>query len=292
MAYDIAILTNITAISSKVDAIVVKVKDRIAELKLDELEATEDNKKVIRETRAELNKEKQKYEEDLKAIDKIINKELDELKKQVKEKIKPLYAEQDKLLAEKLEKITAKQLEENEAYSQEYYIAKLKSEPHRLGVRYEDIPWSFGFNSSKKSIRETCDAHFESVGKALIIIDNHEYKMQLEELWIKNKFNIGDALTELQTQLALADQLLKQKEAARLEQEKKAAELKVQKEQREAEAAQIKQEQQEALKVEVEELPAIEEITEYALKIEVTDSQLEILVQFMLTNEIDFELIK
>ena len=290
--YDLAILNNIAVLTSRVDEIVSSTKKKITDLKLNELKATEENKQIIRQTRADLNKEKARYNDDLKAIDAVINKELNELKKQVKEKILPLYAEQDKVLAEKLEAITAEQLKENTEYAKTYYAAKLKSMPLRIGVRYEDIPWSFNFNSSKKSIRETCDAHFTEVEKGLTIIDNHDFKNQLETLWIKHKFNIGDALTELQTQLAMADQLMKQKEAAKLAQEKREAELAEQKRLAEEKRTKEEVERKAALEVVVEPIVAVEEITDYLLKIEVTDKQLEKLIAYMMENEIDFELVE
>jgi len=287
--YDIAVLNNVAELVSKVDSIVTLTKQRIEDLKLDELAPTEENKQVIRQTRADLNKEKNKYNDDIKEIDKIINRDFNELKKQVKEKILPLYADQDKLLVEKLEKITAEQIKENAEYSKTYYAAKLKSTPLRLGVRYEDIPWSFGFNSSKKSIRETCDTHFEEVEKGLMMIETHEYKDQLEVLWIKHKFDIKEALFELQQQLSMAEQIIKQRDATRIAQEKRDAEL-VEQKKKKTEADELtKAEAKRALEVVVEAPIVVEEYTEYTLKIEVTNSQLEKLIEFMVINDIEFD---
>ena len=290
--YDIAVLNTIAELTSKVDDIVISTKKRIADLKLDELAPTEENKQVIRQTRADLNKEKNKYNEDLKEIDKAINRDFNELKKQVKDKILPLYADQDTLLSKKLDMITAEQLKENTEYSKTYYAAKLKSMPLRLGIRYEDIPWEFGFNSSKKSIRETCDTHFENVDKGLKMIETHEFKDQLEALWIKHKFDIKEALFELQQQLSMAEQLMKQKEATKLAQEKREAELAEQKRLADEKKAKEESERKAAMVVQVEEIPVAEEIIDYLLKIEVTDTQLNKLISFMMAEGIDFELVE
>lgn len=280
MNYDIAVVNNAAEITSRIDEIVLKVQERINNLKLDTISATEDNKKVLRNTRAELNKEVKQYEEDLKQIDSMINAGFNELKKQYKEKIKSLYKNTDEELKEKIEEITREQLKENQNYSKEYYESKLKSMPLRIGVEYNDIPWDFNFNSSKKSIRDTINNHFEAVEKALLIIDNHEYKDQLQELWVKNKFNLGNALIELQEQIALANKLLKAKEE----------ELKKREEEIEVKESEIKEE----IIEEITHEPSlkVEELISYIFELEMTDSQLYTLINFLENEDIEFKLLK
>ena len=280
MNYDIAVVNNAAEITSRIDEIVLKVQERINNLKLDTISATEDNKKVLRNTRAELNKEVKQYEEDLKQIDSMINEGFNELKKQYKEKIKSLYKNTDEELKEKIEEITREQLKENQNYSKEYYESKLKSMPLRIGVEYNDIPWDFNFNSSKKSIRDTINNHFEAVEKALLIIDNHEYKDQLQELWVKNKFNLGNALIELQEQIALANKLLKAKEE----------ELKKREEEIEVKESEIKEE----IIEEITHEPSlkVEELISYIFELEMTDSQLYTLINFLENEDIEFKLLK
>lgn len=280
MNYDIAVVNNTAEITSRIDEIVLKVQERINSLNLNAIEATEDNKKILRDTRAELNKEVKQYEEDLKQIDLMINAGFNELKKQYKEKIKSLYKITDEELKEKIEEITQEQLKENENYSKEYYEVKLKSMPLRIGVEYNNIPWDFNFNSSKKSIRETVNNHFEAVEKALLIIDNHEYKDQLQSLWIKNNFNLGNALIELQEQIALANTLLKAKEE----------ELKKREEKVEAKEIEIKEE----IIEEVINIPSlkVEELISYVFELEMTDSQLYTLINFLENENIEFNLLK
>lgn len=280
MNYDIAVVNNTAEITSRIDEIVLKVQERINSLKLDTISATEDNKKVLRDVRAELNKEVKQYEEDLKQIDLMINAGFNELKKQYKEKIKSLYKITDEELKEKIEEITQEQLKENQNYSKEYYESKLKSMPLRIGVEYNNIPWDFNFNSSKKSIRDTVNNHFEAVEKALLIIDNHEYQDQLESLWIKNNFNLGNALIELQEQIALANTLLKAKEE----------ELKKREEKVEAKEIEIKEEVSEEIISE----PSlkVEELISYVFELEMTDSQLYTLINFLENEDIEFKLLK
>jgi hypothetical protein len=279
MNYDIAVVNNTAEITSRIDEIVLKVQERINNLNLNAIEATEDNKKILRDTRAELNKEVKQYEEDLKQIDLMINAGFNELKKQYKEKIKSLYKLTDEELKEKIDEITQEQLKENENYAKEYYEVKLKSMPLRIGVEYNNISWDFNFNSSKKSIRDTANDHFEAVEKALLIIDNHEYKDQLQSLWIKNNFNLGNALIELQEQIALANTLLKAKEE----------ELKKREEKVEAKEIEIKEEIKEEVKVSNLQ---VEELVNYVFELEMTDSQLSTLINFLENENIEFNLLK
>lgn len=292
-SYDIAVINNSVDMTSKIDEIVKKVKKRIADLKLETIAATEENKKVLKDTRADLNKEVQKYEEEIKSIDKMINAGLDELKKQYKEKIKVLYSLTDKELKDKIEEITNQQIKENEDYSKEYYNSKLKSMPLRLGVRYEDVPWDFKFNSSKKSIRTTCDEHFEKIEKALMVIDTHTYKTQLEEIWIKKKYDLGEALVELQTQLAIADKIVEQKlEAEKLKNERAVEQQRLEAE-RTTKQAEAKAVQKKSLEVKpVEIIPVVEEILDYAFTFEMTDSQLQKLINFLVEEDITFTLVE
>lgn len=285
--YDIAILNNKVDIVSRVDEIAADVERRIAELNLDKIEATEENKKKITAMRTALNAELNQYAADIKAINKIINEPLDLLKSQVKTKIEVLYKSKIEMLKEKLEAITREQAKPNEDYAATYFANKKKSVNIRIDVKYEDIPWTFGFNSSKKSIRDTCDAYFEKIQQGLVIVDNHEYKEQLEALWIKEKYDIGQALLALQTQINLANQILKQKEAKLIaEQERLEKQLEEQK-RIEAAQAQIKAEAEAAV---TSGPPVVEVLTEYSLKVEVTEKQLERLVSFLVDEDIEFEL--
>lgn len=279
MNYDIAVVNNTAEITSRIDEIVLRVQKRIEDLNLKTIDATEDNKKILRDTRAELNKEVKQYEEDLKQIELMVNSGFNELKKQYKEKIKSLYKLTDDELKEKIDEITQEQLKENQDYSKEYYEAKLKSMPFRIGVEYDDIPWDFTFNSSKKSIRDTANNHFEAVEEALKIIDNHKYKNELEAFWKYNKFNLGKALIELENQLAIANKYIKAQEE----------ELKKREEKIEAKEIEIKEEIKEEIKISN---LKVEELISYVFELEMTDSQLSKLVNFLENENIEFNLLK
>jgi len=279
MNYDIAVVNNTAEITSRIDEIVLRVQKRIEDLNLKTIDATEDNKKILRDTRAELNKEVKQYEEDLKQIELMVNSGFNELKKQYKEKIKSLYKLTDDELKEKIDEITQEQLKENQDYSKEYYEAKLKSMPLRIGVEYDDILWDFTFNSSKKSIRDTANNHFEAVEEALKIIDNHKYKNELEAFWKYNKFNLGKALIELENQLAIANKYIKAQEE----------ELKKREEKIEAKEIEIKEEIKEEIKISN---LKVEELISYVFELEMTDSQLSKLVNFLENENIEFNLLK
>lgn len=279
MNYDIAVVNNTAEITSRIDEIVLRVQKRIEDLNLKTIDATEDNKKILRDTRAELNKEVKQYEEDLKQIELMVNSGFNELKKQYKEKIKSLYKLTDDELKEKIDEITQEQLKENQDYSKEYYEAKLKSMPLRIGVEYDDVPWDFTFNSSKKSIRDTANNHFEAVEEALKIIDNHKYKNELEAFWKYNKFNLGKALIELENQLAIANKYIKAQEE----------ELKKREEKIEAKEIEIKEEIKEEIKISN---LKVEELISYVFELEMTDSQLSKLVNFLENENIEFNLLK
>jgi hypothetical protein len=291
---EIAILNNDVDITSKVDEIVVRVKTEIKALGLDKIPATEENKKLLKATRSKLNKDVKKYNEDIKAIDKLVNADLDILKEQYKTKIKVLYDLTDKELKDKIENITEIQLQVNKDYALEYYNNKLLAMPLRIGVAYVNVPWNFKFNSSKKSIRATVDVHFEKVETALNIIDNHEYKIQLEELWIRKDFDLAEALIELASRITLAQKIIDQKEETRLEKEAKQAETRLQRGLVAVETPRpiIETKVKDLTTIPKKVLATVEEITDYSFIIELTDTQLEAFVEYMTEREIEFTLVE
>ena len=97
---DVIRITEVPAIRSSVDELALVVKKRIAELRIEEIEPTEENKKLLKATRADLNKEIKNYEEKRKKNKEILLKDYNVFEEEYKKKIKALYEETDKILKE------------------------------------------------------------------------------------------------------------------------------------------------------------------------------------------------
>lgn len=288
--YGVAKLATNVNIISKVKEIEANVKQRIDDLELDKIKATEENKAKITALRIQLNKERQGYEDDVKSIKKLVNEPVKLLESEMKTKVKVLYEDSVNLLQKKIDAITELQKKENDKYALDFYESLVKDGKPRLGGEFKDIPWTYGHGSSKKSIRDTVNNHFESVKKDLFIIDNHEHSSQLEKLWLQYNYNLGDALTKLQEQLILAEQLLKSRTES-LEREKLEQEERIRKLEAEQAKIEIEKAAERAAKEKEVEVIAAEEILDYYFKIELTNSQLDKFVSFLVDNEIDFTIL-
>lgn len=297
--YDIATLNSRVDIESKVDQLLANVSREIASLNLGDIKAEVENKGNITNQRVKLNNDLKKYAEDIKEIGRKINEPLDILKEQFAKKVKPVYEETIAMLQGKIDDISSHQLQVKIDYSKEYYENKLKSVTFRKGVAYEDIPHKININSSLISMRTVIDDHFESVEKALIVIDQHEFKEELEELWIKHNYNIGDALAELQLDIIKAEKLLKDRtDRERKEREELEFKLAEEKRKREEEALKAKEvvpepEPEPEIIKDVEEevkLDVLEEVTDYLFELKMTESELSELISFLMERNIIFDL--
>lgn len=293
--YDVATLDGKVSIITRVDELLAKINKEIEELNLDELTTDVDNKKRITERRVQLRADLNKYEDDIKEISKVINEPLDLLKQQFNEKIKPVYLENIELVKDKLDVITELQLKEKTDYAKTYHANKLKSVDFTTAVSYEDVPWNININSSLISIRRTVDEHFKSIEQALFVIDNHEFKDRLTELWIENKYDLGKAMVELQTEITKAEKLL----ADRIENERKqkeAAELRAKLQAETIEAN--KQKEVEPVKEVIPEAPVKEsvvmpeEIVPYLFQFELTDTELSDLINYLSDKNIEYTLVE
>lgn len=284
--YDVAILESELAIVSRMDNLVDEVRKEIEDMKLDELAATEDNKKIITDMRVKLNSKINVYDSEITAISKKVNEPIDLLRSQYKLKLKPEIEKEIEKLKNKLEKITEAQLQENIDYSHEYYGSKAKTVDLRIGTKYEDIPWSFRFNSSKKSIRDTVDAHFKSVEDSLLIIDSHEFSARLEELWIENKYNLNEAQIILQKEINMAKQIMEERERQLKAEEER---LRLKEEELKKAEEEIKIEEPEVIKPA---MPKLEKIDNYLFEIEMTDSELADFINYLEGRGITYNLKK
>lgn len=295
--FEVAVLNNEIDITSRMDALTAEWKRKIEELDIDNIAPIEDNKKKLVALRVDLNAAINSYDEEITKLNKLVTAPITELRNQYKNKLKPELSDEIEKLKNKIAEITKLQLAENENYAKEYLANKTKASELKEAISYKDIPWKFNHDSSKKSIRDAVDAHFKAVEDALLVINNHPYSTQLKELWYKYDLDLGKAMVDLQQQLILAEQLLAQKLASEKAQKEAAEKALLQ---AEADKAKLEEElknkvQEEVVEVPINtevEVPVFESIDEYTFKAELTESQLETLINYFVDNDISFDLIK
>lgn len=267
-------ITEVPTIRSSVDELALVVKKRIADLRIEEIEPTEENKKLLKTTRANLNKEIKDYEEQRKKIKEILLKDYNVFEEEYKKKIKALYEETDKILKEAIDKIQREQDQELKDYALEYLNERLAVNDPGV-IEFDKIKINY---ANKKQIRLSIDNYIDDILKSLNIIKTYgENEGRLYAIWLRTNFNLVEAITQLNNDIAVEKQLereIKEREA------------------REALAREMYKVEEIATTEEAEEdfVIEVEEVSNYSLTIKATPSQLEKLLEFLLTNDYDYDL--
>lgn len=271
---DVIRITEVPTIRSSVDELALVVKKRIADLRIEEIEPTEENKKLLKATRADLNKEIKNYEEQRKKIKEILLKDYNVFEEEYKKKIKALYEETDKILKEAIDKIQREQDQELKDYALEYLNERLAVNDPGV-IEFDQIKINY---ANKKQIRLSIDNYIDDILKSLNIIKTYgENEGRLYAIWLRTNFNLVEAITQLNNDIAVEKQLereIKEREAreARMREMYKVEEITT------------TEEAEEDFVIDVE------EVSNYSLTIKATPSQLEKLLEFLLTNDYDYDL--
>ncbi len=271
---DVIRITEVPTIRSSVDELALVVKKRIADLRIEEIEPTEENKKLLKATRANLNKEIKNYEEQRKKIKEILLKDYNVFEEEYKKKIKALYDETDKILKEAIDKIQREQDQELKDYALEYLNERLAVNDPGV-IEFDQIKINY---ANKKQIRLSIDNYIDDILKSLSIIKTYgENEGRLYAIWLRTNFNLVEAITQLNNDIAVEKQL------AREIKEREAREA-LMREMYKVEEITTAEEAEEDIVIEVE------EVSNYSLTIKATPSQLEKLLEFLLTNDYDYDL--
>lgn len=274
---DVIRITEVPTIRSSVDELALVVKKRIADLRIEEIEPTEENKKLLKATRANLNKEIKNYEEQRKKIKEILLKDYNVFEEEYKKKIKALYEETDKILKAAIDKIQREQDQELKDYALEYLNERLAVNDPGV-IEFDKIKINY---ANKKQIRLSIDNYIDDILKSLNIIKTYgENEGRLYAIWLRTNFNLVEAITQLNNDIAVEKQLereIKEREAreARMREMYKVEEITT---------------TEEAEEVEEDFVIEVEEVSNYSLTIKATPSQLEKLLEFLLINDYDYDL--
>ena len=101
-------LTQLPVISHDLIAVGANVTARIKSLNLDKLVATEDTVKVLKTTRAEINKELKDFEDQRKVVKEAVNKPYNDFEAIYKAEISEKYNQAVDILKTKIEKVESK----------------------------------------------------------------------------------------------------------------------------------------------------------------------------------------
>lgn len=180
-------------IKADVDKIVERVTNRIAELDLDNMKATEDNLAKLRKLRTELKNEVKEYDNERKRIEALILKDFKSVTGDIKVRVIAQYDESDKILKKKIDKVMQARADEDKALAKAYFEEEYKASRIEF-IKFEHIEISY---KNPKQIKLSIDNHFKKIRNDLTIIDLQDNKDEVRAAYMNNGFNISEAIIEV-----------------------------------------------------------------------------------------------
>lgn len=266
----------------KIENVGKEVEKRIQLLDLDKQIVTEDTKKALKDTRAELNKEFEVFERQRKEIKAQIAKPYQDFELAYNQFIKAHYESADATLKVKLTAFDNKLKQDKEERAKAYFLEKAQ-ETNIDFFPFQRLNLKINTTTSDKSIRDHIDACFSKVQTDLDLVqsipESDEFKAEVIAEY-KQTLDINSSLRNAQYRKQQKEielqRIAKQKEQETIQ--------KAQEEAKKTEEAPLKAPQE--VKKEVETLKK-EQILEASFVVRGTLTQLKALKEYIINNNIE-----
>lgn len=205
------------------DAIEKKSKEvtaRIQSLNIEELEATEDNLRVLKTTRTELSKEHKELEEQRKLIKDLIMKPYNDFEDAYKKKISDYFKRADVILKEKIDYVEDKTLQIKIDGIKNYFD---ECNTHEF-IKFEDLELKIIKSKSDKSIKDEIDDYLTKVGNELNTIDTLENKDRVLAKYQMHK-DLNRAISETNIEIERERKIEADRELAKAREEARRVEI-------------------------------------------------------------------
>lgn len=257
---------------SGIPRIIKSVKSRIHELDLENIEATDDNKAMLKNLRTKLNNEFKEYESARKDIKNVITNPYNEFENAYKP-LKELFDNASDDLKSKIDEVEDKQRENkrNDLTNYFYELRTLLTESIKdIGMNLEFVSFdmldlNITISASETKLRDEIKSGLERICNDLRVIAGHNHKARLYAKYIST-LDLSKALFSLQNELELEKEIISDTPPI--------VEVKKQETQNES----------------VEQV--VEEIKEFFIRVEDTESNLNKVIDFMITMGINYNIVK
>jgi len=212
-----------------------EVAELIESLDLDNIEATEDNLRLMKTTRADLSKEFKTFEEQRKIVKDLIMKPYNDFDDLYKKKIADLFKDADAKLKSKIDVVDDGILQKKIDGIVEYF----KEENGYDFISFDDLGLKIIKSRPDKQIKEDIDEYLQVVASNLSMIETLENRDRVLIKYQMHK-DINRAISETQIEVKREADMKAQEE----ERQRRQAEEEAQRKQQQ-EAAQAQQEQEE-----------------------------------------------
>lgn len=205
------------------DAIEKKSKEvtaRIQSLNIEELEATEDNLRVLKTTRTELSKELKNLEDQRKLVKDLVMKPYNDFEEAYKKKISDYYKRADVVLKEKIDYVEDKTLQIKIDGIKNYFD---ECNTHEF-IKFEDLELKIIKSKSDKSIKDEIDDYLAKVGNELNTIDTLENKDRVLAKYQMHK-DLNRAISETNIEIERERKIEADRELAKAREEARRVEI-------------------------------------------------------------------
>ncbi len=209
------VLSQAPVIKHQLSIVGQQVDERINELNLDNLVATEDTIKSMKQLRADLNKEYKEFETQRKTVKELVFTPYNAMESEYKVQIAEKYKNATDILKTKIEKFENKVKSDREELLKEYFDELITSEKIDF-ITFAHTGIEVKLSISQKKYKEQILAFVEQIKDDLTLINTQEFKTEIFVEY-KKDLNVSKAITTVSTR----------KEAERKERER-LAELKLQ----------------------------------------------------------------
>lgn len=192
------------------------IEKRLKDLNLDNLVATTETVKSLKETRAALNKKHAELNDQLKEVLSPITDPVDEIKTLFKQNVTEKFKPADDLLKTKISSVEMKIKEEKEKKIRAYFQELCISEEISF-LKFEDLNLEMKLSVTEKKYKEKCNEFVSKVVEELSLIDTQEYSVEILVEY-KKTLNVAKSIADVKER--------KQKEAEEKERVKQAEYLK------------------------------------------------------------------
>ena len=255
-------VTTLPKIFSQLEVVGEEIDKKLE--KINKMEVGEDAKQEAKDTRANINKTLQLFEERRKQVKNEILKDYNAFNEKYELEVKDKLTNASELLGNKIKLIEDKQKEEKEQTLREFF--KQYQETYHLEdiIKFEDVGLNITLSASEKSLKEQIVVFCERISKDIQVINQEENKEELLLEYLNNGFDYQQAKLTL------------------FEKKKRLEELKNKQEQ-----VQEIQEKEELIVEEIKEVIP-EEILEVEFVVKATKTQLKELKQWLEEREIEY----
>jgi hypothetical protein len=187
----------------------LSVKEKIDALDLENIEVTEASLALVKNTRADLNRDFKELEERRKLVKDLIMKPYNEFEAQYKVKISNLFNEADSLLKTKIDEVDKGILDRKISTIKDYFDANNTFK----FLAFEDLGLKILKSNSDKSYFEQIDTYLSTVKKDLEIISTMTFEERITAKYQIYK-DLAKAVSEVQIEVKKEDELRDAKKRA------------------------------------------------------------------------------